>query len=364
MASSYLHCNNHIFWQADLTRTYMPPKRVRDGTRKHGVRNGLELKKMDSGYLSGFNVPYGLPAYEPRRSSITPELAATKTPKIEEESSQHPSESLSKSLSILTKASRLSSRTPPPDLKAKPLQILKFLLSDDALEICHPPASPEPDNSNLRTYAQLLTPYEELLCAVILSQPLPYRLNIHTIETLLNPPYEFRNPVAVKTAGPKKVLEALETARAQYPETSHVDIAGLADAISNNQWHNDISKLRALKKGAPESEREALRRKIKGLGEGGLDVFFRRVQWQWTDMYPFIDARTQLAVGKLGLPRRAEGLEKMIEVRWGKVGFEDWSTEFDLEQRRRRAFVVVLERVIGSEAEGRVEELVEGAAKL
>jgi hypothetical protein len=46
------------------------------------------------------------------------------------------------------------------------------------------------------------------------------------------------------------------------------------------------------------------------------------------------------------------------------VGFEDWSTEFDLEQRRRRAFVVVLERVIGSEAEGRVEELVDEAAKL
>jgi hypothetical protein len=342
----------------------MPPKRARDATRKHGVRNGLELKKMDSGYLGGFNVPYGLPAYEPRKSSITPELSTTRTPMIEEESPYHASERLSKSLSILSKSSRPSSKIPLPDLKAKPIQILKFLLSEDALEICHPPAGPEPENSNLRTYAQLLTPYEELLCAVILSHPLPHRLSLHTIQTLLSPPYEFRNPVAVKTAGSNKILEALETARAQYPETSSADIAALADAISNNQWHNDLSKLRALKKSATESEREALRRKIKGLGEGGLDVFFRRVQWQWTDMYPFIDAQTQLAVGKLGLPRRAEGLEKMIEVRWGKVGFEDWSTEFDLEQRRRRAFVVVLERVIGSEAEGRVEELVDEAAKL
>jgi hypothetical protein len=357
-SSSYLHCNNHIFWQADLTRTYMPPKRVRDAARKHGVRNGLEVKKMDSGYLSGFNVAEPT-THDKRKKSTTPELASTKTPKIDEESPRLLSESLRTSS---TSSPRPSIKTPPPELKATPLQVLKYLLSDASLEICHPTL--EPSDTNLRTYAHLLTPYEELLCAVILSQPLPHSLSLHTIRTLLNPPYEFRNPVAVKTSGSKKILEALESARSAYPETSGAYIAGLADAIANNEWHNDLSKLRALPKRASDSEREALRRKIKGLGKGGLDTFCRRVQWQWTEGYPGIDAQTQMTLGKLGLPRRAEGLEKMIEVRWGQVGFEDWSTEFDLEQRRRRAFVVVLERVIGADKEGKVEEVVDGAAKL
>jgi hypothetical protein len=54
MAASYMHCNNHVFWHADLTRTYMPPKKVRKAARLHGIRNGMaerEIKKVDSGYL-------------------------------------------------------------------------------------------------------------------------------------------------------------------------------------------------------------------------------------------------------------------------------------------------------------------------
>jgi hypothetical protein len=316
------------------------------------------VKKMDSGYLGSYYMADAPTPFEKRKKSTTPELAAIKTPRIEEESPQV----LKDPPKIASSSPKSSVEPSKPAISATPLQVLKFLLSDASLQICHPPS--KTIKTSRTTYSQFLTPYEELLCAVILSYPIPHHLGLDTIRTLLNQPYKFCNPVAIKTAGTKKILEAFETARAHHPETSAAEMAGLAEVFSNNEWHNDLSKLRAQHKNMSESAREALRKSIKGLGKGGLDNFYRRVQWQWDGVYPYIDARSQAALQKLGLPRRAEVLERMIEVRWGHVGFEDWSTEFSLEQRRRRAFVVVLERAVGADLEGRMEKVLEEAAKL
>jgi hypothetical protein len=249
----------------------------------------------------------------------------------------------------------------PRTLEATPVQVLKFLLSDAALPLCTPPDS-QPSNHEI-TYSQLLTPFEELLCAVILSRPIPHGLGLRTINTILNPPYEFRNPVAIKTAGPKRIREALEAAHTQHKDKIAVEREGLVEVLMKNDWHNDLSRLRAQCKSSVESEREVLRRSIKGLGKTGLDIFYRRVQWQWDEVYPFVDARTQVVLEKLGLPKRVEGILKMIEVRWEELGFEE-SGRGDLEEKKRRAFVVLLERAAGSDLERRVGEVLEEAGKL
>lgn len=345
-----MHCNNHIFWHADLTRTYMPPKKIR-AARKEGVRNGLEereVKKVDSGYLGKEDEEKEEPAAgDKRKKSATPEEAnkAIKT--------------------SMTIASLKASPSPKPDLKASPTQVVKFLLSDAALDICRPEdeVSDVNDRGDIITYSSLLTPFEELLCAVILSRPISHRLGLRTIRTLLNPPYSFRDPVAIKMAGQKKVREALESAHTQHKDKTAEEITLLANAVSDNNWHNDLRHLRAQAKNAVEAEREKLQKSVKGLGKTGLDIFYRRVQWQWEEAYPFIDPRTQQAFEEMGLPRRAEGVQKMIEVRWKELGFEKGGRS-SLGEKRRRAFVVLLERAVGADLEGRIDEVVEEAAKL
>ncbi|KAH7390773.1 hypothetical protein DE146DRAFT_662670 [Phaeosphaeria sp. MPI-PUGE-AT-0046c] len=351
MSAAYMHCNNHIFWHADLTNSYVPPKRSRAAERRYGVRNGLEekeVKKVDSGYLGKEDDEKDEPTASDkgRRSTMLEE--ANKATR----------------LSRLIASPRIS-LPPRPDLKASPTQVLKFLLSDAALEICRPAdeVSDLSDRGDIITYSSLITPFEELLCAVILSRPISHHLGLRTIRTLLNPPYSLRDPVAIKTAGPEKVLEALEAALTQHKGKIADEITLLADAVSSNEWHNDLERLRTLAKKGAEAEREVLRRSIKGLGKTGLEIFYRRVQWQWEEAYPLIDQRTQQALEKMGLPRRAEGLERMIEVRWRDLGFEKGS-ERDVEERRRRAFVVLLERAMGADLEGKVDEIVEEAAML
>jgi hypothetical protein len=346
MAASYMHCNNHIFWHADLTCSYIPSQQTRAAARRFGVKNGLlekEVKRMDSGNLGKDDEPlrdgsrkfravsdkaylYNAPLFE------IPETQPMLSPKIQ--------------------------------LSATPVQILKFLLSDAALQFCIPHSELQgmkDRSSGTITYSDLLTPFEELLCAVIFSRPIPHHLGLQIIRTILNAPYGFRNPVAIKTAGHKKVLEALNIART--PQTAE-EIDFLAETISSNNWHNDLSKLHIYARNGMESEREILRQSINGLDKTGLEIFYRRVQWQWDGAYASVDNRSQSVLGKFGLPRRAEGIAKMIEVRWGELRFEEANRKHGTEEKRRRAFVMLLERAIGADTEGRIEDVIEGATRL
>ncbi|KAH7086612.1 hypothetical protein FB567DRAFT_561247 [Paraphoma chrysanthemicola] len=298
-----------------------------------------EVRRIDSGHLGKDS---DLTPGDKRKKSATPE-----------ESNK----------AVKTTSPPIRDLSQPRDLAATPVQVLKFLLSDAALPLCTPPDSvPSLDTKEI-TYSDLLTPFEELLCAVILSRPISHRLGVRTIRTLLNEPYSFRNPVAIKTAGPKRIRQALDVARTQHKDKTANEIEGLVDVLLKNDWHNDLSRLRAECDSNTESEREVLRRSIKGLGKTGLDIFYRRVQWQWDEAYPFVDSRTQTALEKLGLPRRVEGIIKMIEVRWAELGFEVRGRR-DEEEKMRRAFVVLLERAVGADLEGRIGEVVDEAGKL
>jgi hypothetical protein len=348
MAASYMHCNNHIFWHADLTCSYIPSKQSRAAARQFGVRNGLpekEVKRMDSGNLGTDDEPVRDGSRKFR--AVSDKSYLYNTPLFE----------IPETLPILS---------PKIQLPATPVQILRFLLSDAALQFCIPHSEYQDiedrsSSSSTITYYDLLTPFEELLCAVVFSRSIPHHISLQIIRTILNAPYGFRNPVAIKTAGHKKVLEALNVART--PQTAE-EIDFLAETISSNNWHNDLSKLRIYARNGIESEREILRRNIKGLGRIGMETFYRRVQWQWHMAYASVDNRSQNVLEKLGLPRRAEGIVKMIEVRWGELKFEDASRDYGLEEKRRRAFVILLERAIGVDMEGRIEEIVEGAVRL
>ena len=252
-----------------------------------------------------------------------------------------------------------SESTPSPE------QVLKFLLSDAALDVCRPEDEAEyvsEHGKETTTYAQLLSPFEELLCAVVLSRPISHRLGLRTIRTILNPPYEFRDADTIKSAGAGKIHQALDDARTQHKGKTTEEIELIAEAVTNNDWHDDLEKIRKQTKNAVDEEREVLRKSIKGLGKTGLNIFYRRVQWLWDEAYPFIDARTQDSLEKLGLPKQADELVEFIEKKWQNVKFDD-SGEFNDDERKRRAFVLLLERAVGSDLEKRTDDVLAAAVR-
>lgn len=77
------------------------------------------------------------------------------------------------------------------------------------------------------------------------------------------------------------------------------------------QYRGDLRVLRDCANYDPAEERERLIA-FKGLGEVGVDIFFREVQLAWDELYPFADKKALKAARRLGLPGTAEELAKLV----------------------------------------------------
>lgn len=96
-----------------------------------------------------------------------------------------------------------------------------------------------------------------------------------------------------------------------------------------------------------------LKKHVKGLGKTGLDIFARRIQAAWPDPYPFADQRTLSGLQKVGLPDSAEELKKLLDEHWTELDFK--ALEGGEDEKKRRAFVRVLERAVGVDLEGNAD---------
>ncbi|KAL9135136.1 MAG: hypothetical protein Q9175_003673 [Cornicularia normoerica] len=248
-------------------------------------------------------------------------------------------------------------------------KMLQFLLSPSSLDLCRPKDEIEDLKTRRpesRTYStSTFTPFEELVCAVILSRPIGHMLGLRSMRTIFNPPYELTTPKKIREAGHERCREALDKARTQHRQKTAEELMLLADAVVNSLGYGDedvsLERVREDSGHDYEKEREVLRKNVKGLGKTGLDIFGRRIQGVWPEFYPFADQRTLAAVEKLGLPGSAEELRNMLNENWGKLEVKDIEAK-DEEEKRRKAFVRVLERAVGADLEGNIDSIKTGTA--
>ena len=98
-----------------------------------------------------------------------------------------------------------------------------------------------------------------------------------------------------------------------------------------------------------------LKTHVKGLGKTGLNIFARRIQALWPNPYPFADQRTLSGLQKLGLPDTAEELKKLLDDHWSELDVKD--LKGDENEKKRRAFVRILERAVGVDLEGNADSV-------
>ncbi len=136
--------------------------------------------------------------------------------------------------SVPNKAPRRSGRGAPKPAVDQ-TRMLQYLISPAAIDLCRPKDEIEDiakRGSNLKTYSDLdLTPFEELVCAVVLSRPISHRLGVRTIRTIFNEPYNFSTPRAIRDAGEEKRHQALWDARTQHKDKTARELGGLADVV-------------------------------------------------------------------------------------------------------------------------------------
>ncbi|HET8979175.1 MAG TPA: hypothetical protein VFN87_13520 [Solirubrobacteraceae bacterium] len=102
-------------------------------------------------------------------------------------------------------------------------------------------------------------------------------------------------------------VEALnEAGYARYQERTATMLGDLAEFLSD-RYGGDLRRLRDEADRDPRRERELLK-EVKGLGDVGVDIFFREIQVAWAELRPFADRRALQAAKRLKLGDDAEAL--------------------------------------------------------
>ena len=85
-------------------------------------------------------------------------------------------------------------------------------------------------------------------------------------------------------------------------------------ALVLEKYNGDLRNLRAAA-GCDVKREHALLQAFSGIGPVGADIFLREIQLVWEEAFPYADRKVSNAAGRLGLPRDAVELSKLVAKR-------------------------------------------------
>lgn len=98
---------------------------------------------------------------------------------------------------------------------------------------------------------------------------------------------------------------------ARYDERTSTMLGDTAEMLLD-RYDGDLRQLREEAERDPPAERRLLK-ECKGIGDVGIDIFFREAQPAWEELLPFADRRALAGARALGLPGDAEGLAELVD---------------------------------------------------
>jgi hypothetical protein len=150
------------------------------------------------------------------------------------------------------------------------------------------------------------SPLFRLLCAaVLMSARISTELSTEAARSLAR--HGWRTPQKLAASTWEQRVKALnEAGYTRYQERTATMLGDMADHLLDEHG-GDLRRLRNDAERDPAEEREALKA-FKGLGDVGVDIFFREVQVAWDELRPFADQRALDAAQRLKLPKDPEKL--------------------------------------------------------
>jgi endonuclease III len=97
----------------------------------------------------------------------------------------------------------------------------------------------------------------------------------------------------------------------RYQERTATMLGEMAETVLE-RWGGDLRRLREEAGRDPKRERKLLKQ-FKGMGDVGVDIFFREAQAGWDELRPFADRRALDAARRLDLGRDAKALARLAD---------------------------------------------------
>lgn len=104
-----------------------------------------------------------------------------------------------------------------------------------------------------------------------------------------------------------------EAGYARYDERTSSMLGELAQVVQS-RYGGDLRCLREEAGRDPAAERRLLKG-FKGMGDVGVDIFFREAQVVWQELVPFVDRRALAAARRLHLGDTARALQRLVDER-------------------------------------------------
>jgi hypothetical protein len=151
--------------------------------------------------------------------------------------------------------------------------------------------------------------YRLLCAATLMSARIGSQIAVEAARNLVK--HGWRSPRKLAESTWEQRVKALnEAGYARYQERTATMLGDLTDHLLE-RYGGDLRRLREDADRDPRSERRLLK-EFKGLGDVGVDIFFREVQVAWDELRPFADRRALDAAGRLKLPKDPGKLAALV----------------------------------------------------
>ena len=153
-------------------------------------------------------------------------------------------------------------------------------------------------------------PLFRLLCAAtLMSARISSQIAVDAARSLAK--RGWRSPQKLAGSTWEQRVKALnEAGYTRYQERTATMLGELTEHLLD-RYHGDLRELRDEAGRDPKAERKLLK-EFKGLGDVGVDIFFREVQVAWDELAPFADKRALDAAGRLKLPKDPAKLARLV----------------------------------------------------
>ena len=148
-----------------------------------------------------------------------------------------------------------------------------------------------------------------LVASILLSARISHRLAVDAARALFEQGWTTARKLD-DTTWQQRVRVLNGAGYARYDERT-ASMLGDTCAMLLDRYRGDLRRLREEAQRDPKRER-ALLKQFKGLGDVGVDIFFREAQVAWEELRPFADRRALEAARRLGLGGDARALERLV----------------------------------------------------